>query len=294
MVDYCVPLGDLSYLFWIAVSLMFVFVAIAFMIARGLQRKEIEALARDEFRQVLISVVISLSVVGLASGFCYLSGVMMQDISPNQTMFQYAGTYLSVLVNNIGIPVIKNLWSFSYFSTLISTQGPVEFKGGNMMEGASLISTAADSINGFIFIPLISSLNIQLIILQAAEAFAFTLILPCGMILRVLRPTRAAGCFLIAVSFAAFVVLPLTYVINYQITEKIFPDFSKGIELKTLTFADLASNPLNIYQFLTDWLLQCVDKGAIILPQAVILPIFSLTITATFIGAFTEFLKDLR
>jgi hypothetical protein len=99
---------------------------------------------------------------------------------------------------------------------------------------------------------------------------------------------------LIAVSFAAFVVWPLTYVINYQITEKIFPDFSKGVEIKSLSFSDLASNPLNIYQFLTDWLLQCVDKGAIILPQAVILPIFSLTIAATFIGSFTEFLKDLR
>ena len=294
MANYCVPLDDLNYLFWISVGLMLAFVAVAFMIGRALQRRDYEALARDELRQVVISIVIGISVVGLASTACYLSEAMMQNIAPNMTIFQYSENYLTTLVNNIGLPVIKNLWTFSYFSTFLATMNPIQLGGSSPLQGAQIISAAADNINSFVFMPLVSSLTLQMIILQAAEAFSFTLLLPCGMMLRVLRPTRAGGCFLIAVSFAAFVVWPMTYVINYQITQSIYPNFAKGVEVEQMNITELATDPLQIFKFLSEKLLYFVDQGVIVLPQALVLPVFSLTITATFIGAFTEFLKELR
>ena len=299
-VNYCAPVGDLNYLFWLAVALMVSVVAILFMIGRSLQRKDLEAIARDEIKQVALSVVIGIVIVSVASAFCMLSGVMIQNIGGgSMTHFQYAGKYLNALINNIGMPVIKNLWSYSYFFTNLAQIGPAEYRGSNIMNGFSIVAQAAETINGYVLVPLVSSLGIQQILLQAAEAFSFTLLLPCGMILRVIRPTRMAGCFLIAASFGAYVIWPMTYVINYQITMSIFPEFEQGIS-ETMFGSFLSAipsaimDPLGTLRIASEKLFLFLDEAAILLPQAVVLPVLSLVLTTTFIGVFTEYLHELR
>ena len=295
MALYCSPIVDMNYLFWITAAIMISAVAVLFMIGRGLQRKEYEMLAREEFRQVIISLVMGLALVALASSFCFSLDKMMVKVSPGTSLthFQYAENYLIVMINNFGIPLIKKLWATSFFATSLSLQGPVEYSGTNPLDGASLIGSAADKITSYIFVPLVSSLNIQLIVLQAAEAFSFTLLLPCGILLRALRPTRAAGCFLIAIAFAGYVVYPLTYIINYQITQSIFPEFEKAT-LGDLVVSELVSDPIHLHEKLIGIVLGFIDQGAILFPQAVLFPLLGFAITVSFINTFSDFIKDLK
>ncbi|MEM2974547.1 MAG: hypothetical protein QW112_02900 [Candidatus Micrarchaeia archaeon] len=292
---YCVPLGDMNILFWLVIGLMLMFVAVLFMLGRAMQRKEWEALARDELRQVIISAVIGIAVVGLASIFCYLSGIVMQDIAQGMTHFQYAKNYISFMVDGLGIPLIQTMYKYSYTCTILEIMGPATIFGGNLFSGLATVTVAVEKVNDMLFTPLVASLSIQQILLQAAEAFSITLFLPCGMILRAFRPTRVGGAFLISVAFGAFVVLPFTYVINYQITKQILPGFGTAQVVDTTSLEEAFSlkDPTKVLDFMNDVLFSYIDRGGLLAPQAIILPLVNLAIVTAFISTFTEFLKDL-
>lgn len=62
------------------------------------------------------------------------------------------------------------------------------------------------------------SVTVQASVLEFVAASALTVLLPAGLILRSLYPTRKLGGFLIALAISLYVVLPLTYVMNATIS----------------------------------------------------------------------------
>lgn len=80
---------------------------------------------------------------------------------------------------------------------------------------------------GYALAMVYSSLSAQVFILSIVDAIAYKFLLPAGILLRFLPPTKDAGTFLIVASIAFQTVLPMTYVLNemalndlWQITER--------------------------------------------------------------------------
>jgi hypothetical protein len=87
-------------------------------------------------------------------------------------------------------------------------------------EGCGYIANSLEQI-AFMLAPFIGSLIIQKFALTIIAGTAFTLLLPVGIILRLIPFAREAGAFLIAIAVALYIVLPLTYVFAERATANI-------------------------------------------------------------------------
>jgi len=286
--DYCLPLPDLQPLFFTAVILSFAVISFLFMLGRILSKSEWEGIARKELKETMIAIVISVVVVGLAGASCESVKFVLSDHAPGYTQFTYSYKYLNVLINDIGTPAIQSLWSISYLMK--------NFKGKSSIGGAltidwfalaSTYGTVLERLSGLLFAFFIGSLNAQLILLQIAQAFAITLILPVGVVLRAIPFTRSGGSFLIALSFGLYIVLPLMYVVNYDISKQIWPGFDEYISVPWTT---------QVYSGLSSFLERAIlpiETITKIIPQASILALLNLTVFQSFVGVFTRFLDDI-
>ena len=211
-------------LFWVAALAMFAVVAFYYMLGKLFGRRDMVASAVNELRQVLISVFLGILLISLASISEEASKIAMRDVikadydysKPGYFHFNYAKDYLNTLIYSIGLPAIVDLWMFGY--TLRATSQFIE-----PLAPLKYAANAIGTIIGMLFSFFVSSLHIQLLSLSFAEAFAFTVILPIGIVLRTIPITREGGCFLIAVAFASFLVWPFCYVINYEISKSLWP-----------------------------------------------------------------------
>ncbi|MEM0149652.1 MAG: hypothetical protein QXW10_02030 [Candidatus Micrarchaeaceae archaeon] len=70
------------------------------------------------------------------------------------------------------------------------------------------------------------SVFVQAALLQVVALTALPIILPLGIILRILYPTRRLGGFLIAVAIGVYVVLPLSYLLNAYMMSSYYSNFN--------------------------------------------------------------------
>ncbi|MEM0124423.1 MAG: hypothetical protein QXF41_02690 [Candidatus Micrarchaeaceae archaeon] len=85
------------------------------------------------------------------------------------------------------------------------------------------------------------SIFVQAALLQVIALTALPIILPLGIILRVLYPTRRLGGFLIAVAIGVYVVLPLSYLLNAYMMNSYNSDFNAT----SLSQVEMQSNSLS-------------------------------------------------
>jgi len=290
-VDYCVPLNNFDPLFVGAVVLMFSVIALFFMLGRILPRSKWEAIARNEFRQVLISVILGVALVGLASASCALSSVAMKEVvkSPFTDQFRHSEQYINILINGVGAPTIKSFWILSYTlsaSTATLRVGKVRVGGiGSMM--AKII----DRVISPLYAILIASLTIQLMVIQFSQVYAFTMVLPIGMILRTLEPTREGGSFLIALAFGLYMVFPFTYVANYEVSNIVWKNLNFE-QLKEVP--DVSKVAFKSFGEIFGLLIYLVNNLSLLMPQATVLPLISMTLSVGFVRVFADYINKIR
>jgi len=290
-VDYCVPLNNFDPIFVAAVALMFSVIALFFMLGRVLSRSKWEAIARNEFRNVLISVLLGVALVGLASVSCILSTVAIKDVvkSPFTDQFRHSEQYMNILINGIGAPTIKSFWILSYSLSAFTATGRIgKVKVGG---GAAIMAKIIDRVISPLYAILIASLTIQLLVLQFSQVYAFTMILPIGMILRTLEPTREGGSFLIALAFGLYVVFPFTYVANYEVSKMVWKNLNLDQTKETLNVAQL------VYESVKEIggrLFYLVNTLSLLMPQATILPMISMTLSIGFVRVFADYINKIR
>jgi hypothetical protein len=289
MVDYCTPINDLQPLFVAAVALSFAVISFLFMLGRMITKSEFEAMARKELRETLIAIVIAVAVVGLAGVSCEgLKGVMA-DYAPGQTQFSYSYEYINVLIYEIGVPSLQSMWLLSY--SMKNMQLEVSLPAGmkyNMFAALSTYATVIERMAGLIFTPFIGSLHAQLLLLQLSQAFAITLILPIGMVLRAIPMARSGGSFLIALAFGLYVVLPLMYVVDYDISKRVWSGFDQYVADQAQ-----ASQSHSTLSDMYERVFSPIQTISKILPQATVLAILNLTIFQSFVETFTKFINDI-
>ncbi|HVA82636.1 MAG TPA: hypothetical protein VNF06_00535 [Candidatus Aquilonibacter sp.] len=119
-----------------------------------------------------------------SSLFVIISGLLLSLIS--------LGTLLGVIA---GLKINLLLISISFSTILSPILGQIQYLTG-------ILTTLALGI------------SVQAAILSFVAVTAIAVILPLGLILRSFYPSRKLGGFLIAVAIGAYVVLPLSYVLN--------------------------------------------------------------------------------
>jgi hypothetical protein len=289
MVDSCVPLGDLSVLFSLAIAMMFSIISFFLMLGRAIPRSPWEALARNEFRQVIISAVLGVVLIGLASTACSMSKVALAEVvkSPFTDQFRHSSDYLNYL-NGIGYNTLKNYWVLTY--TLNAVTATARWGDVRYLGIASIVSKLIERGLSLIVTVFMASLTVQLISIQAAQAFAFTMILPIGMVLRAIPLTREGGSFLIALAFGLYVVWPFTYVANYEVSKAVWrdTDFNKLIgtpDIAQLNYPSLAK----VWSILSEF----ANIVSLLMPQAIALPMISMTLLISFVRMFSMYLNNL-
>ncbi|MCX8202315.1 MAG: hypothetical protein N3G74_00700 [Candidatus Micrarchaeota archaeon] len=288
----CTAVIDIWPFIGLASALTIAIIALLYLIGRIMQKSEFEAVAKKELNQFFLSFLIILGVLGLAGIVCNATPLIAQDIFARGDHFSVSEEYLNTLVYGRGLPTIQRLWLSSFILESLSTieystilpLGKLKFSPGAVLLPFAKSISVFDSL----FTILVGSIQAQLVFLQLAEAFALTLVLPIGLILRTIPGLRKGGSFLIAFSFGFYVVFPLTYVMNYAIYRQIDPSFDSLVQspISPLETFKLSSDILLIFKYFNEF--------SILIPQATFLPILNLTITRSFIIIFAKFLSDIE
>ena len=293
VLDACLPVIDVWSYIGLASVMTLAVISFLFMMGRMIVKSEFEALARKELSQLFVSLVLAVVIIGLATASCGAAQMLVQNTIGEGNQFTASTQYLNTLIYKKGLPVIQQLWVSEFMLDMLSS---LEVKSGLPAAGSSLkFSPGAILVPfskvvglfGSLFNVIIGSLHAQLILIQLSQAFAMTLMLPLGMVLRTIPMLRKGGSFLMALAFGLYIVFPLTYVMDYAIYNTIDPNF-EGLahtELKPLETFKLSSQIIYILGYF--------DKMAVLIPQATFLALINLTITTSFISIFTSFLDGI-
>jgi len=206
------------------------------------ERERLRGYVRFEFGQAIISMIIIVAILGIATTACNVS---LQLTQPSQDSFSFAQHYVGNLLFVKGIGLITTIYSTSIAFTVYSgvLTGLAEAlpdlplfnaKGNGGATGFSG-SVGAPDFNSLyknyatvltdVFVPLVilsfSMLFLQFLALPLIQAAALTVVLPVALIMRSIsfsgpRLKQAANEF-IAIAIAFYFVFPMTFVMDAQI-----------------------------------------------------------------------------
>ena len=213
-----------AYVDWICIlaivlTLMVTALGILFAVSRAMNRKDWEALARAELYQTGVAAVWVVLIIVAATSACSVTCMIVDDENP----FIAASTYLSTVSTRLQgmAETLFNLPKDIRFASAIYI-GFLDVSG-NPWQGCDVIAESLETL-ALMLTPFIGSLIIQQYAMIMISNIAFQLLLPMGIIIRLIPPLRQAGAFLMALAFALYIVFPLTYVFAERVTSGVLTD----------------------------------------------------------------------
>lgn len=298
---YCSAFGEqeiIPDMFWIVVLFMSAVIALFYMLGKLLSKSEFEAFAKIEMREILVSIAIAFGSVGIVFGLCNLSTAVLPLFSKSleavggadMDQFRLAEVYLGTLANSIGVPTIINLETLAYGAYLI--QASVRTSTGvNVLAATRTFSDAIGLLIGLIFSPLLASLQVQLITMSLAKYISLTVILPAGIVARAFKPTREGGAFLIALAVGMHFLWPFLYLINYEVTLRVFELLPVQMAQPPVPSAFPGTEMINLT---IDMVFNNLQNGSQLLLQGLVLPVLNITMFIGFVRIFSEFIMSIR
>ncbi|VVB57464.1 Uncharacterised protein [uncultured archaeon] len=227
------------------IGLTVALVAAAHMLGTAYSKPEWTVWARNEG----ITLVWSLALVGVIlaafGASCTLSNLMLGGTTSvgsagaqagglyaapsqnaNLTPAARASLYMGTLLNDYGVSVASQLVRSSVRDQMSSLNYaywsiPV-FDGGGIAYSANQRAWATDKdLVADIYLPLMISITAQKLLMDIAVPGVFSILLPAAIMLRMFFLTRDVGNLLLALSFALYFALPLTYVFFFDATASV-------------------------------------------------------------------------
>ena len=188
-------------------------ISVVYMISRALGRKDWEALARTELYHTGIAAVWVIIIAAAATAACSTSCSITSDQSPFDSALSYiSGVRGGLQDNSINLMEkakeirIKTAIQIGFINGFIGPWGGCDSVAGNYETYSTILA------------PFIGSLIFQQYALILVNNIAFQFLLPLGVILRLIPFLRESGAFVMALAFALYIVLPLTYVMADKAT----------------------------------------------------------------------------
>ncbi len=286
-----------------AIALMVLVIAIAYMAAQFFRKPEYEAFASIEMYQVLVSAMLFITIFGATCFASELADALAYGGSQpaGNDMYDIGREYLTYLTNEIALKTVIKLQGSLLFS---------QFMGSwTMRWGPGAWGTVVLAFPSFIVIervidfllllitPFTASLMVQQTILEVLKGTVLPFLLPAAVLLRIFPPTRDASSFLIAASIGFGIVFPYTYVMHsYVVRQMITTTFATPTNFEdslTGQYPNIAADISNsgffsYYNLLFSPLLSI----SYLLLQALFLPALSISLTVAFIKGFSKFISQ--
>ncbi len=302
-------------------------IVIIYAISKVLNNPEWQAYWGIELSQLVASALIVFFAIAFFSVIDSVAGGFTKEFTGNRydSAPIAASKFLErILLKNI-TPAVNDLFTvqicLSHLSTFQRRIGEYVLTLTYKLFPAVDAIVQVTNVIVFGFVSILASVYTQIVILKLINIVAVNFILPAGIVLRFIPPTREAGVFLIALAIGMQAVFPLTYMINIETLNLIgFKDYQTSPQVANLCGRDyavlgIAGNisstipvvgPLatrisdlikTIFTEFTINLLKpleftsYLDSVAYLSLVALFLPAFSTTITFAFINAFTKFVN---
>jgi hypothetical protein len=202
----------------IAATLALVGISLLYMIGRAMEKREWEALARTELYQFFIALIWVFVIYTAFIGFACSTSCAVAGGNPYTVAMNYLQSTKSSLEDEV-----VNLLSLAKSTRWDSAVMQIVFPGTSCWSGACVTMGAgcasiADNYETIatLLIPLVGSLAVQQLALIVISAISFNILLPIGVLVRLIPGLRSTGAFLIAIAVAMYIVFPLTYVFAYK------------------------------------------------------------------------------
>ncbi|MGC8651649.1 MAG: hypothetical protein ACP5UH_00125 [Candidatus Micrarchaeia archaeon] len=247
MINACAILGGSTYVnSWLSINLLVILVSLligAFILAisRILPSRfsgKVTSAVRTELTQALLSAVIIMVLLGMASAACSISTSMSSTVTGSAlSPFQFADYYIGNLTMNSGLSLLSKVYFTSVEYSIESTIFEVSY--GSILNGYNPLAFAAKfnglsvsfatrmnlgkvfkilsdvymSVFAMVLITTIGALYLQWVMLPLLEYTAFIVVLPVALVMRSLsfvggNLRNTANAFL-AIAIAAYLVYPL-------------------------------------------------------------------------------------
>lgn len=266
-----------------AFTLVSLLIALAYMHAKLREDARSEVWAKDEAKNLAITVLLFAGLLVFFTGACSVAaGYTGGD------PFESSKSYINHLLQENGNSVLRSLTYGSIADQKEATKyiyvGAVPFFGSGVASHANMRAHSANKeLIIDIYLPILASLTAQLYILDAIQMVGASLLLPFAFVMRLIPFTREFGNILIAVFFGIYIVAPMLYAMSGGV-------FECNV---------LAGTPskANFYSYGLDG----TDSGSVqemvlykvgsTIPQAVFLPNIVLIVTITCIMSLSKALR---
>lgn len=201
----------------LAMGISLTILTILFMVGFGFGIDSLKMMAKEEFFQLIALGVLMVALIGTDSilnaistneAFIEGSATTMQETAGN--ILDSSLTNMTTVMNNIGTyDMNASLEASKASQCSISGMGyTVSSCGGYTMLAAPI--SMAGGIAGFA----IGELSAMKKLVEVSDAYALSLLLPVGIVLRTLKITRGAGGLLIALGISMHIMLPAGVIFN--------------------------------------------------------------------------------
>ncbi len=287
------PINVEGYFSWVPIVLLlflivFLILAIAYMVARLLSKPDWEARVKVELARMVISLIFIFGILAFAGILCTATVNIAGGADPFDAAKSYMATFaLQSIPKNINI-----IWASAIDARIAATimtpfpscMAGVCYSGD---AGAQYIANNLESISNMT-LPFAASLMIQLLTLDIIKQFFLALLLPAGFLLKILPVTREAGAYLISIALAFYFVFPMVYVMGGMIHKEV----GKGV-LNTLKDSISSASLGDAFGFDDGDSLKAIVELAYIAPYAVTVPLLALIMSlAAARSLFSVFSKD--
>jgi hypothetical protein len=235
--------------------------SILFIISRLVSKKEWEALARTEMYQVAIAVIWVVIIASAATATCSVA-CSINYVSGVRAGLEDSGSSLLVKAKEIRV---KSALNFGILNAFVGPWSGCDNIAGNYETFSVILS------------PIMGSLIIQQYALIFINNIAFQMLLPLGVLMRLVPFFRESGSFVIAMAFALYIVLPMTYVMAEKATA--------GISIAEVD----TGSPMDCVA--PDTALSIMQNIGYALPQAIFFPALSTIITISAARSLSKVFK---
>lgn len=254
------PLHDYDKPLAVALLAMALLIAVAYMAGSSVQKPEITQWAKSEAVTLVWSIALIFAVFAAFQFMCNLSVALMCASTPAGLACPYAnsptgpagtaGQYLDSLITSYGLPIATSLVSgsindqfaampFAYWGFPWDPGG-----GGGVAYLANRKAWSAQKeVVASLYVPLMMSIKAQRMAFELLFSGVAGMLLPAALLLRVLFFSRDIGNFLLALSFAIYFFLPLTYIVAQQATGHVIAALG-GDAANPFSKLDAASDPV--------------------------------------------------
>jgi hypothetical protein len=215
------PAPDYTY-FWLALLIPVAVVAIAYMGSYAFNAPALRAVLQDELLQILATGAVALTLVGTQAvvdqyAVATVQAAGVPGASGIQSALDAAAAKITGL-EDIGLSLLSNMEEVSSTLGMEASRGVFcNFMGtGFSLSNCSPLNAYRGSLTAAAFTTTvaISDTYAQDFLLSLARSYAFTLIIPMGLLLRCFKASRAAGGALIAIGFGFYTVYPVVILLT--------------------------------------------------------------------------------